>query len=174
MHLVYQPGVRYCRTVALPPPRRTSRPSAASLAPASAVSMPSVMKWKTVPPSISSDGRAWFVRTKTGGDRAGFRPTSPSRIGRARGPAPARTCSGRGSRRRYCRTPVRRNPRQLSLFARHPLKGAGRQKPFVQRLSAPAQRIIEALVGPGAVSIERNPESMNTKLGHGLSPELLG
>ncbi|WBY06701.1 hypothetical protein PIB19_14280 [Sphingomonas sp. 7/4-4] len=43
-----------------------SRSPAAARACSSALSMPSVTKWNTVPPAISSGGRSWWVSTNTG------------------------------------------------------------------------------------------------------------
>jgi hypothetical protein len=57
---------RYWRMAWTPPPRRTSFVPAAAFARSRADSMPSVTKWKVVPPSISIGFRGWCVRTKTG------------------------------------------------------------------------------------------------------------
>ncbi len=61
---VRPPGIAGSRLV--PPPMRTSLPFAASVARFSAAWMPSVTKWKVVPPSMVIDARGCFVRTKTG------------------------------------------------------------------------------------------------------------
>ena len=50
-------GFSCTETVATPPPTRTSRPRADARACARAAWMPSVTKWKVVPPSISIDAR---------------------------------------------------------------------------------------------------------------------
>src|ERR1700730_2962829 len=50
-----RPALRYCRTVATPPPILTSLLPAAFFARTSASSNPPVTKWKAVPPSAYSD-----------------------------------------------------------------------------------------------------------------------
>ena len=64
-----------------PPPRRTSLPPAASRAAASASAGDASRKWYVVPPSISTDGRAWWVSTKTGVWNGGLGPQAPVHSG---------------------------------------------------------------------------------------------
>ena len=62
VHLVDQPGPQILPGRVHPPPIFTSLSPAAARACLSADSMPSVTKWKVVPPSSSIDARAWWVR----------------------------------------------------------------------------------------------------------------
>ena len=55
--------------------------------------------------------------------------------------------------------------------AGHPAEGAGRMEPGMERLAVLAERILQALSGPGAVAVERDGESVDSDLGHcGLLP----
>ena len=45
-----------------------------------------------------------------------------------------------------------------------------REGPFVQRLAADAERIVEALVRAGAVAVERDREGGDAEFGHGPAP----
>ncbi len=47
---------------------------------------------------------------------------------------------------------------------------AGREDPFVQGDTADAQRVVEALVGAGAVAVEGYGKAVDAKLGHGCIP----
>src|SRR5271154_1674189 len=75
------PASRYWRTVETPPPIFTSRSPAAALAWASAASIPSVTKWKVVPPSITIGARAWCVRMNVGAWYGGLSPHQPFQSG---------------------------------------------------------------------------------------------
>ena len=63
---VKEPGAEVLPDGLRPPPMRTSLSPAACFARSSAASIPSVTKWKVVPPAISSGLRGWWVSTKTG------------------------------------------------------------------------------------------------------------
>lgn len=80
------PARSYCRTVAVPPPMRTSRPAAASNAHSGSVSMGSSVKWNAVPPSKVSDGRRWRVRTNTSLGYGGSSPHQPFQDSSCHGP----------------------------------------------------------------------------------------
>src|SRR5918996_986760 len=82
-----RPARRYCRITLAPPVSHTSFPPAASVASFKPASMPSVTKWKVVPPCISSDSRGWWVSTKTGTWYGGFSPHQPRQSPR-HGPGP--------------------------------------------------------------------------------------
>src|SRR6202790_720075 len=75
------PASRYWRIVETPPPIFTFRSPAAALAWASAASIPSVTKWKVVPPSITIGARAWWVRMKGGAWYGGLSPHQPFQSG---------------------------------------------------------------------------------------------
>ncbi len=66
MNSSIRPAFTYSRIVAPPPAMRTSRSPAASRAWSSAVSMPSLTKWKVVLPGRSQGSRSSCVATKTG------------------------------------------------------------------------------------------------------------
>ena len=83
-----RPAARYCWATSAPPPSETSLPPAAACACSSADSIPSVTKWKVVPPSISSGSRSWWVRTKTGVWKGGSSPHQPSQGSSPQGPGP--------------------------------------------------------------------------------------
>ena len=77
--------------------RRERRPCPRprALACSRADSIPSVTKWKVVPPSISSGSRSWWVRTKTGAWKGGSSPHQPFQAGpRPRVRDRRRTCCG--------------------------------------------------------------------------------
>ena len=76
----------YCWTVAAPPPSRTCRSPAAARARSSAASIPSVTKWKVVPPAIGTGSRAWWVRTKTSWWNGGSSPHQPVQSSAPHGP----------------------------------------------------------------------------------------
>src|SRR5689334_10244558 len=61
-----RPAFTYSRIVAPPPAMRTSRLPAAARAWSSAVSMPSLTKWKVVPPARFHGSRFSCVTTNTG------------------------------------------------------------------------------------------------------------
>ncbi|SPE44519.1 hypothetical protein SBA7_40033 [Candidatus Sulfotelmatobacter sp. SbA7] len=56
--------------------------------------------------------------------------------------------------------------RGAAVLAMHLSKGAGGEDPFVQRSAADAKGIVEILIKAGPVTIERNRESIDAKLGH--------
>ena len=60
---------------------RTSLPPAASRAVRSASAGDASRKWNVVPPSISIDGRVWWVSTKTGVWKGGLGPHAPFQSG---------------------------------------------------------------------------------------------
>ena len=78
----------YCWIACPPPAIATSFSPAAAVACSSAVSIPSVTKWKVVPPSISSGSRSWWVRTKTGTWKGGSSPHQPRQGSSPQGPGP--------------------------------------------------------------------------------------
>ena len=53
---------------------------------------------------------------------------------------------------------------------REALKAACAEDPLVHRHAADAERILEALVGAGAVAVEGYREGVDAKLGHGRPP----
>ena len=69
-----------------PPPMRMSRPPAAWRAAARAPAGPAPGKWNVVPPCISSQGRRWRVRTKTGVWNTGLSPRQPFHSSPTQGP----------------------------------------------------------------------------------------
>src|SRR5574337_1283007 len=77
---------RNSRTVATPPPRRTSRWPAAARACVSAEWMPSVTKRNSVPPVMRSGARAWCVSTNTGTWYGGSSPHQPRQLSSRQGP----------------------------------------------------------------------------------------
>src|SRR5262249_27741275 len=54
-----------------------------------------------------------------------------------------------------------------ALLAEHLLEGAGAESPLVQRHAADAERIVERLVGPGAVAVDGDAEAIHPDSGHG-------
>lgn len=80
------------------------------------------MKWKVVPPSISIDGRRWWVRTKTGVWNGGLGPHAPCHFGSSCHPGwpnfPAPMISADDSRRAALPRPDRHH--QGNLLCRQP------------------------------------------------------
>ena len=102
--------------------------------------------------------------------RADCRPTSPSRSSSGQAPR-----TGPNMLRPRIQAPTFSKPRaaksssiagRAAVLAEHLLEGAGRDEPVVQRLAADAERILEALVRPGAVAVERDRECVNTDFAH--------
>ena len=81
-----RPALRYWRTVEAPPPMRTACSPEAARARSSAASMPSVTKWKVVPPCISIGSRGWCVSTNTGWWYGGSSPHQPVQSSLPQGP----------------------------------------------------------------------------------------
>jgi len=50
---------------------------------------------------------------------------------------------------------------RAAVLAQHLLEGARRHEPLVQRLPADAERVVEALIRPGAVAVERDGEAVD-------------
>jgi hypothetical protein len=48
------------------------------------------------------------------------------------------------------------------------LKSASGNHPVVQILTAQSERVVDILIGPGAVAVQRYRETMHTKLGHSV------
>ena len=69
-----------------PPPMRISPPAAASRARARAWAGLASRKWNVVPPFIWTEGRGWWVRTKTGVWNGGFSPHQPFHSWSGQGP----------------------------------------------------------------------------------------
>ena len=76
---------RNSRTVATPPPRRTSLPSAASFARRNASSGVASTKWNVVSDN-ANDGRTWCVSTNTGVWNGGSSPHQPFHFSSSHGP----------------------------------------------------------------------------------------
>src|SRR5690606_5837315 len=72
-----RPADRYWLAVVAPPKIETSPSPAAARARSRADRMPSVTKWKVVPPSIGCGSRGWWVRTNTGAWNGGSSPHQP-------------------------------------------------------------------------------------------------
>ena len=92
--------------VETPPPMRTSAPFAAARAWDSASWMPSVTKWKTVPPSIVIGSRGWWLSTKMGTWYGGSSPHQPFHASSGQGPR-----IGPNMFRPRIQAPMLRNPR---------------------------------------------------------------
>src|SRR5690606_35484183 len=60
--------------------------------------------------------------------------------------------------------------RAALLVEDHALDGAGREEPFVQLLAPLPERIVEALVRPGAEPVEGEGKAVNAYPGHGGLP----
>jgi hypothetical protein len=71
------PASRNCWTTFAPPAILTSFPPAASLARSRAPSMPSVTKWKVVPPCLTQGSLGLPVRTNTGARKGGDPASRP-------------------------------------------------------------------------------------------------
>ena len=103
------PAVQIWRIV--PVPRRADVPAIGCLGQrASATWMPSVTKWKTVPPSILMGAARDASARRPARGRADFAP--PSLRSSGQGPRMGRTYCGRGSRRRCSRSRAPRSRRR--------------------------------------------------------------
>ena len=56
--------------------------------------------------------------------------------------------------------------RRAALFADHAPAGAGLEHPVVQTPAAHAERVVEALVGPGDEAVDRHRNVVHSQLGH--------
>jgi hypothetical protein len=56
---------------------------------------------------------------------------------------------------------------RAALISKHLLKRSGGEGPFVQRYAADTERIVEILVGAGAIAVEGYGEGVNPEFGHG-------
>ena len=133
--------------------------------------MPSVTKWKVVPPSISSGARGWWVSTNTGTWYGGFGPHQPFQVVVGPGPAdraehvaaedPGAEVGEAGGRELLV------DAGAAFAAAVHLLEGAGREDPFVQRHAADAERMVDALRRAGAVAVGGDAEAVDPESGHG-------
>ena len=145
----------------------------------SAASIPSVTKWNVVPPCIVIGGRAWCVRTKTGWWNGGSSPHQPRPGVVARSPHGPRI--GPNMLRPMIVAPMPTNPAAtkssstpVSPTSSPPsspapiisLSGTGLEHPLVQAGAAGTERVGEALVGAGAVAVDRDREVVDAELGH--------
>src|SRR5882724_11838471 len=150
-----RPARRYCRIVATPPPSLTSRPLAASVARVSAAWMPSVTKWKVVPPSMAIDVRGVIGRVVAP-------PPLPGVVGPGSSDRPEHVAAH--DPRSDVVEPARRklviDARRAALVSEHLSKRTGGECPFVQRDAAGAERIVEVLVRASAVAVEGYGEAV--------------
>ena len=150
-----------------PPPIFTSRSPAAALAWASATSIPSVTKWKVVPPSITIGARAWWVRTKVGAWYGGLSPHQPFQSG-----PPQSSPAGPNILRPRMKAPkpsaVARAKRSSvpAVFSDHRSKGPGREEPIHQFLAPFAERMLQALVRAGPEAVDGHSKTRYAHLAH--------
>src|SRR5262249_54211781 len=57
---------------------------------------------------------------------------------------------------------------RAALLARHRVKGAGREEPAEQSGPAHPERVLQSLVRPGAVAVEREAKALDAQLAHGF------
>ena len=124
------------------------RSPAASRARRMASSGPPVTKWNVVPPAISSGSRSTWVSTNTGARYGGSGPHQPTQS-RSHAPRP-----GLNMLRPMMNAPAAR----IASSSVAVLVGVV-EHPGVERVStshAVAERLVEGLVRPGRVSVERD------------------
>src|SRR5580693_5284518 len=132
-----------------PPPMRTSAPAAAWRACASAWAGLASRKSNVVPPFIWTEGRGWWVRTKTG-VRNELAPAHDLGAD-ARFPGAGERVVDAGA---------------AAGLALHGAEGTGREEPLVQPGSRMPERGVQALPLAGAESIQRHREVVHPDLRH--------
>ena len=164
------PARRYSRIVATPPPRRTSRPAAASRA---------ALECRRDAVGDEVERRAAFHlerRARVVGQhedrhvvrRARAPPALPAVVG----PRPAHRAEHVAAEDpgadavEAARGVILVDAGRAAFAAVHPAERAGREGPFVQRHAADAERVLEALVGAGAVAVDRHREGGDSDSGH--------
>ena len=124
-------------------PRRRggrARSPAEARARSSAASMPSVTKWKVVPPAIATGSRGWWVSTKTSWWKGGSSPHQP-----AQSDVPQSSRTGPNMLRPMMVAPMPVLARGRGSAGRRPWP-LRREDPLVQQLPADPERILLALV----------------------------
>ncbi len=172
MHLVDEAGPQVLadrRDAAADP--HVLAPRAASRARSSAAWMPSVTKWKVVPPSISIGARAWWVSTKTGTWYGGFvaPPAFPALVG----PRPAHRAEHVAAEDPGADVREAAAAKSSSMPVVPPARlpntcwkvRVGRNQSCSASPPTPSG-LLETLVGAGAVAVERDREAAHAQFGH--------